>query len=66
MRTTPAMPTTGTNKIVKRQLSAKWLSTDPVFVRDRGASDLPHLDPRRPKTPCAKLERQRPQRFLDL
>jgi fatty-acyl-CoA synthase len=37
VRTTATMPTTGTNKIVKRQLAReKWLGDDDVWVRERG------------------------------
>jgi fatty-acyl-CoA synthase len=38
VRVTAAMPTTGTNKVVKRQLAReKWLTDDPLYVRDRSA-----------------------------
>ena len=67
VRVTAAMPTTGTNKVVKRQLAReKWLTDDAVYLRDRGAEAYRAFTAADASTLRATLIANGRQRFLDL
>ena len=71
VRVTAAMPTTGTNKVVKRQLAHEKLRSDrtggdPVFVRDRGADAYRPFTPDDERALHERLAAAGRDRFWDL